>query len=190
MRLLVVRHGESEWNAAGRWAGQRDPGLTPIGVEQARAAARDALRGLDLRAVVSSPLRRARHTAEIIADELSLPLRDPVADLCERGAGEWSGLTAAEIERSYPRLLEAHRTGESVEIPGGEPWPAFQDRVVRAIRELLRASRERLLVVSHGGVLRAVEAHLGESPSRWSNLGGRWLTTDGDGLRGGPPHST
>src|SRR5687767_11323336 len=94
-RVLLVRHGQSEWNATGRWQGQADPPLTDLGRRQARSAAA-ALGTVD--AVFASDLQRASETALIIAGELGVGpvVVDP--DLRERDAGEWSGLTRVEIE--------------------------------------------------------------------------------------------
>ena len=102
-RLLVVRHGQSEWNAVGRWQGRADPPLTMEGRRQAAAAAR-ALGTFD--GVVSSPLQRAAETAAIIAEHLGIGpvLTDP--DLMERDAGEWQGLTRGQIEMEWPGYLE------------------------------------------------------------------------------------
>src|SRR3954464_6700209 len=89
-RVLLVRHGQSEWNAVGRWQGQADPPLSDLGRAQARAAAR-SLGSLD--AVYASDLQRATETALIIAEQIGIGpvILDP--DLRERDAGQWSGLT-------------------------------------------------------------------------------------------------
>src|SRR3546814_1711635 len=101
-RVLLVRHGQSEWNATGRWQGQADPPLTDLGRAQAHHAAR-SLGVVD--AIVASDLQRAADTALIISGELGV---GPVVldeGLRERDAGEWSGLTRAEIERDWPGYL-------------------------------------------------------------------------------------
>lgn len=181
--LLLVRHGQSSWNAERRWTGQADPGLSPEGEAQAEAAARSELADLGLRAVSSSPLRRASRTAELIAGKLGLPLLPPIPDLRERHAGEWTGLTSTEIDRHYPGMLEAWRAGDTLELPGGEPWAAFADRVIAGVAEAARrAAAGPLLIVAHAGVLRAIGEHLGEAPDGWPNLGGRWLRVSGDTL--------
>ena len=189
--ILLIRHGQSTWNADRRWAGQADPALTSQGVEEARHAARSDLASLGLQAVSSSPLRRARRTAEVIAAVLELPLMEPRHDLRERNGGEWSGLTLAEIERRDPGMLETWRSGEPIEIPGGEPWDAFTLRVIAEVGKAVReASAHPLLLVTHGGVLSAIGDHLGEEPNRWANLSGRWLTVEDGALSGGRRHPT
>ncbi len=101
-RLLVVRHGQSEWNAIGRWQGRADPPLTDEGRRQAADAAK-VLGTFD--AVVASPLVRAVETAAVLADHLGIGpvLVDP--DLMERDAGEWQGLTRTQIESGWPNFL-------------------------------------------------------------------------------------
>ncbi len=189
--ILLIRHGQSTWNADRRWTGHADPALTSQGVEEARHAALSDLGSLGLQAVSSSPLRRARRTAEVIAAQLDLPLMEPLHDLRERNAGQWSGLTSAEIERRYPGMLEAWRSGEPIEIPGGEPWDTFTRRVIAAVGEAVREpSAHALLLVTHGGVLRAIADHLGEEANRWANLSGRWLRVEDGALSGGRRHPT
>ena len=101
-RILLVRHGESEWNSVGRWQGQADSPLSDLGRQQAKVASR-ALGQLDL--VVCSDLQRAQVTAEIIASELGVGPVVIDAGLRERDAGEWSGLTRTEIHEQWPGYL-------------------------------------------------------------------------------------
>src|SRR5688572_29468638 len=101
--LLLVRHGQSTWNAARRWQGWADPPLSELGEEQAREAV-PRLRPLGLVAVFSSDLVRARQTAAILADGLGLPFDEAVGvepGLRERSVGEWSGLVTEEIEERW-----------------------------------------------------------------------------------------
>ena len=124
-RVLLVRHGQSEWNADGRWQGQADPPLTDLGRLQAREAAR-ALGAVD--AVWASDLQRAVETATIIADDLGVGpvVLDP--DLRERDAGEFSGLTRPEIADRFPGYLDDGRRP-----PGWEPDEALLARALRAL---------------------------------------------------------
>ena len=104
--LLLARHGQSEWNAAGRWQGQADPPLSDLGRAQARAAGRQAG---SFDAIFASDLERALHTATIISEALGVSpvVVDP--RLKERDAGEFSGLTRDEIEERFPGALAARR---------------------------------------------------------------------------------
>jgi broad specificity phosphatase PhoE len=172
--MLVVRHGQSEWNALGRWQGQEDPPLSDLGRLQAGAAA-DRLGAVDL--IVASDLQRAAETASIIAGQLGVGpvLIEP--DLRERHAGEWQGLTKPEIEEQWPGWLDQRRRP-----PGFEPTEGFMSRVAGALDRLEAAHRgASMLVVSHGGVIYVIEEHHGQPFQRVPNLGGRHLTHAGPG---------
>jgi probable phosphoglycerate mutase len=174
-RILLVRHGQSEWNASGRWQGQADPPLSELGEEQAVAAAR-TLGMVD--AIYASDLARAHHTAELVAAQLGADVAVE-ARLRERSAGEWEGRTRAEIEEGWPGYLETGRR------PAGyEPDDSVLDRVLGALDAIAAAHDGDVLVVTHGGVVRVVERHLGgDAEGLIPNLGGRWLEHDGDQLK-------
>ncbi len=182
VRILVVRHGQSEWNAQGRWQGQADPPLSPLGVEQARAAA-SSVGAVD--AVVASDLERARHTAQIIADEIGVGPVLVDGDLRERHAGAWQGLTRDEIERDYPGWLAEGRWP-----PGWEPEEDFCARALAALERIREHVGDgEVLVVAHGGVIYTIERHLGAPWERIPNLAGRWVHhTDGSWRLGERTH--
>ncbi len=146
--LLLVRHGETAWNAERRWQGHADPPLNERGRAQAEELAeRLACERVD--AVYTSDLRRARETADVLAARLGL---EPVEDsgLREVDVGEWSGLTYDEIAERWPGA-ERWQVGEAPE--------AMAERVVAAARRIAAAHPgERVLVVSHGGPIRALFA--------------------------------
>lgn len=158
--FLLVRHGETLWNRAGRLQGWQDSPLSDAGRAQADAlAARLAPERIDL--LVASDLGRTRETAVPIATRLGLDI-ELDAGLRERCYGDLEGLTWAEIERSYPqayaRLLA--RDADYV-VPGGESATQFRARVVAAIERLARARPPgaAIAVVTHGGVLGVVYRH-------------------------------
>jgi probable phosphoglycerate mutase len=187
MDLLLVRHGESEWNAVGRWQGWADPPLTPAGVEQARAAAGE-LRGLDLEAAVSSDLQRARRTAEIVAGALGLLPVHVEPGLRERNVGDFTGLTREQIEERWPGILAEWRAGRVQQAPNGE-GPEFLERVLAALDRVSAAFEgRRVLVVAHGGVIRTLHRHLGGQPGPPLHLGGLWLHLDDGAWRVGDVH--
>ena len=154
--VLLARHGESDWNVAGRWQGHADRPLTEQGRAQAeRLAARLATKRLD--AIYSSDLRRAKKTAEIVAARQGL---DVVAlrELREVDVGSWSGLTRAEAGKRFPEAFERWRGGS----PGwtdGETYEEMSARTVGAVRRIAADHPDgRVLVVTHGGPIRALHA--------------------------------
>ncbi|HEX2046644.1 MAG TPA: histidine phosphatase family protein [Acidimicrobiales bacterium] len=179
--VLVIRHGQSEWNADGRWQGQADPPLSKLGEEQARdAAAR--LRHVRFSWVAASDLRRARRTAEILAGALDLRLEvDP--GLREIDVGDWTGLTRAEIEAQWPGELAAWSEGRSESPLGGETRTHLVERARASLARLAAAASpgDRVLVVTHGALIRNLDRALGLRPSSMANLGGRWYEADGNG---------
>jgi glucosyl-3-phosphoglycerate phosphatase len=151
-RLILVRHGESTWNAEERLQGQLDPPLSDRGREQSRALA-GMLDGLPGERIVCSDLGRARQTAELMGLE---PGRfDP--RWREIDVGEWGGKTAAEIDAQGSELTNWR--GGPRTAPDGEPWDAFAQRVSGALDELIAAGGQ-WTVVCHGGCIRAAVAHV------------------------------
>ena len=177
LNLLLARHGQSEWNAVGRWQGQADPPLSDLGRAQARGAANHA-GAFD--AIFASDLERALHTATIISNAIGVGpvMVDP--RLKERDAGEFSGLTRDEIEAQFPGMLD---TGEWP--PGWEDDDAVLERVLAALQEILEytGGHGDVLAVSHGGIIYTLEGHFGLDHERIENLGARWLHHDGSAWR-------
>ena len=188
-RLLLVRHGQSSWNAESRWQGWADPPLSELGEAQAAALA-ERLARWRFDGVVSSDLERARRTASIAARSLGLPVEVEPA-LREREVGSWQGLTTSEIEEGWPDSLVAWRSGALPAPPGGEHNDAMAHRVLGALSRLVARPEGALLVVTHGGVVRMTQRRLGLQASRTPNLSGRWVEgapggEGWDGLRAGP----
>lgn len=152
--VLLVRHGETDDNAAARFQGRIDTPLNGRGREQAQALAR-TLAGEGLRALYSSPLARARETAEIVGTQLGL---EPVYDerLMEADAGEWSGRLYAEVVVDDPGAFDAWRDADpGFRFPGGESVAEQAARVAAALADV-GAGPLPALVISHGGTIRAV----------------------------------
>lgn len=184
--LVVVRHAESTWNAAGRWQGRADPPLSPVGRRQARAAAHLVAAHPPTR-VVTSPLIRAAGTARLLGGGHPglRPVPDP--DLAEYDAGAWSGLTRTEIERRWPGSLESWDTDDPVASPGGEPVEPYLRRLLGALSRAGEGAKGRgswVLVVSHGRALHLVGRSLGAAPVGIGHLQG-WAVEVG-GSPGSP----
>jgi len=173
-RLLLVRHGESTWNAVSRWQGQADPPLSPFGERQAEDAAARLAEITSITAVWASNLIRARRTGDLIAKHLGIAQVREEPLLRERDVGAWSGLTRDEIEERWPGYLAARRSPPDFE---------GDDELLARTRAGLAAAVDGsgpgdVLVVTHGGVIRTIERSLGAIPERLPNLGGRWLLAD------------
>ena len=174
MRLLLVRHGESTWNAQSRWQGQADPPLSPFGERQAEDATVRLAQVAAVTAVWVSDLVRARRTGELIAQRLDLDAVREEPRLRERDVGAWSGLTRAEIEQRWPGYLAARRSP-----PDFEGDEALLERTRAGLAAVVDGSDSGdVVVVTHGGVIRTIERSLGATPERLPNLGGRWLLAD------------
>jgi probable phosphoglycerate mutase len=152
VHLLIVRHGETAWNRAGRIQGHRDSPLTERGLAQARAtAARLARERVD--ALYSSDLGRAQQTAREVAARTALPIRTD-AGLRERAFGILEGKTWEEIARDHPDDARRITTDTSHAMAGGESLAAFRERVIGTFRRIAQeAGAGRIAVVTHGGVL-------------------------------------
>ena len=172
-RVLLVRHGQSTWNAEGRWQGWADPPLSELGEQQAAEAA-SFIADHQPAVVVTSDLARARRTGEIIASAIGIGAVIVEPDLRERSVGDFEGHTGPENQARFP---EAWDGGRVVQIPGGESDEAVLARVIPALLRIAhRHPGEVVLVVSHGGVTRILEHHLGvHRDFSLPNLGGRWF---------------
>jgi probable phosphoglycerate mutase len=156
--LLLVRHGETDWNRDRRFQGHADQPLNEAGREQARALA-DELAGERIDVVYTSDLVRAHETAEIVAARLGV---DVVArsELREIDVGDWEGLTWPEIEERHPEGARAwHEHGHGWE--SGETYDQLGERIIAALQRIAADHpAQRVLVVGHGGTVRAIRAFI------------------------------
>ena len=168
IRLFLIRHGRSTWNAARRIQGQADPPLDGVGREQARRLA-ERLREDAPVVLYTSPLHRARETAEIIGEALGVPVA-PDERLKEYDVGDITGLTWAQIGEQHPDVAQRWAEDpESLVIPGEEGDAPFRARVAAVFGEMIsRHAGETMGVVAHGGTLGAYLNHLLGLPSRFS----------------------
>ncbi|TET80969.1 MAG: histidine phosphatase family protein [Anaerolineales bacterium] len=162
--LILIRHGETDWNIEGRYTGQSDVPLNARGLEQAGSLAKQ-LQGRKIDVIYSSDLRRAYQTAEALAESSGTRiLIDP--RLREIHQGEWEGMLFKDIRASYSQAWEQRaRDPLLVAPPGGETVGQVRTRVLEALREILQQHPDgHLAIVSHGLVLALIKVHIAGLP--------------------------
>jgi len=155
-KVYLVRHGETDWNAKGKYLGLTDIPLNNNGECQAKALSL-FLSKERIDAIYSSALTRTIQTARIVAEPHGLKV-SKIPELNEVDFGEWDGLTYFEIKDKYSNLADdwLNKTSE-IQIPGGESWENFKTRVLSGLREILNENENKnILVVSHGGPIKAI----------------------------------
>lgn len=182
-RLVLWRHGETEYNAGRRMQGQLDSLLTPLGVDQARRAA-PVLAALGPQVLLTSDLRRAADTAAALAEYAGL---EPLTDkrLRETHLGQWQGLTHDEVDAIWPAARLAWRTDPARTPPGGESRVEVATRALAVVTELDTADSgtEIAVLCAHGGLIAALSASLLDLPvAYWCSFGGigncRWTVLE------------
>jgi broad specificity phosphatase PhoE len=147
--IILIRHGETEWNIEGRYQGQADPPLNSQGVHQAEELVQE-LQNSGIKVLYTSPLLRTRQTADILANNLMVPVIDEPR-LMEIHQGDWQTRLRSEIEQLYPELFSNWETNPwEVTPPGGEHLSEVQDRVYGAVDDILSSSsNDRIGLVTH-----------------------------------------
>ena len=155
-RLILVRHGETDWNLEGRYQGQADLPLNERGREQAKLLA-ERLRGERIEAIYASDLSRAFETAKIIAEVVGQEVKT-LESLREVDTGVWTGLTLEEVESRYPRHLREWRADPlGVKRLEGESYLELFERTIAATREIVEAHPDQtVLIVGHGGNMKCI----------------------------------
>lgn len=168
MRLHIVRHGQTDWNALRRIQGQLDSELDDTGKQQARDRGADFI-DMDIIAVYSSSSKRTRQTTELVLGTRTdaVTFRD---DLREVKLGVWQGHYWADIEEQYPELVELHAKGSPLfEVEGAEKSSDVQLRGITAIESIISAhanasENDNILIVSHGAIMKTILAYYLEIP--------------------------
>ena len=157
--MILVRHGQTDWNVNGRYMGWTDEALNEEGLKQAERLAR-RLERWPISAVYSSPLKRAWTTAEIVTQSHSLQVQT-VEELGEMRIGAWEGLFAVEIAAKYPELWKVWRANPGdFRMPGGESLSEVRERAVRAFDRIMDDCDGKMVVaVTHDVVVRLLVAH-------------------------------
>ncbi|WP_033170487.1 histidine phosphatase family protein [Selenomonas sp. ND2010] len=156
VKVVFVRHGQTEWNVSGRYQGQSDVALSAAGVDQAeKLAANFPVAHID--AIYSSDLIRARVTAETVAKRFALEVNLEPA-FRELSFGDWEGLTYEQIVASWPDAMKnflAHP--DILNIPHGESFPEVQQRAMSRLQELIQKHEgQTIMIAAHGAVLRTM----------------------------------
>ena len=148
--MILVRHGQTEWNALQKYQGHTDIALNDLGRSQAQKIA-DYLRDHEVvEAVYCSDLSRSLETAEIIGQGLEL---SPISDvrLKEISFGVWEGLTYTEVYQQYPQEFDYwFQSTRQVKVPGGESFEQVVERSLQALQEIAARHNGTVVVVSHG----------------------------------------
>jgi broad specificity phosphatase PhoE len=190
--VYVARHGETDWNLAGRWQGATDVPLNARGRQQA-ADLGAWLKHHEIAAVVASDLSRARETGEIVAAILGVPFVGAHVGLRERGYGLVEGLTRDECLARHPEIFEKAGPTGLLAPPGCEPWDAVAARMRAALEAFVRGelgpvghAGGRLLAITHGGAMRTFFSHVSDVVVPPVPNGGVYCVVH-DGERFGPP---
>lgn len=155
-KLIIIRHGQTEWNLSGRYQGQSDIKLTDIGIKQAQCLAENfPVSKIDI--IFSSDLQRAAITAKMISDHFNCPVIKDSA-FREISFGQWEGHTYNEIIEQWPEALNYFFTSpDRLNIPLGETFPEVQDRAMGKISEIMNVYPDKtVVIVSHGAIIRTI----------------------------------
>lgn len=164
MRLFLIRHGETVWNAEGRFQGQIDTDLNATGLKQADTVA-ERLKGHPFSAVFATPLSRAHVTANMIASRCGMTKDvECIQEFTEINHGDWEGLLATEVAERWPDLLKNwHTTPHLVKMPGenGEDLEMLSTRVIEGIKSLKNrfGVQDDICLVSHDAVIKVILCH-------------------------------
>jgi broad specificity phosphatase PhoE len=160
MKIFLVRHGETTGDIEGKYGGSYDDHLTDLGKEQLTVTANNLV-GRRSEVIFASPLIRAQESAEIISSKTECPV-EIVYGLEERSYGVLGGLTKAEALEKYPEVVEAHKNPLNTD-PEGESFDDFRYRVLGTFQKITQKEYSTIAIVSHGGPIKLILAHLGES---------------------------
>jgi broad specificity phosphatase PhoE len=160
MKIFLIRHGETTGDVEDRYGGSYDDHLTNLGKEQLAVTATNLV-GKDIEIILTSSLVRAKESAEIISSEIECPV-EILNGLEERSYGVLGGLTKAEALEKYPEVVETHKDPLNTD-PEGENYDDFRNRVLDTFQKITQKECNTIAVVSHGGPIKHILAHLEEN---------------------------
>jgi len=180
-RLVLWRHGETDYNADRRMQGQLDSALTAVGLEQARLAT-PVLAAFGPQVLLTSDLRRAADTAALLAEETGLVAHTDKR-LRETHLGQWQGLTHDQVDATWPGARLSWRSNPEWAPPGGETRVEVAARAAAVVAELDAGGAGIAVLCAHGGLIAGLTARLLELPvSHWSSFARigncRWTVLD------------
>ena len=159
MKIVLVRHGQTDWNKKELFRGRADIPLNQVGIQQATKTAHH-LKILDfsINKVYSSPLQRALQTAQAIANQLDIPPVEEVEDFIEFDYGQWEGQPYDTIKKKSPQMYKQWLNDPiQLKIPGGETLEQVKDRVKRALDLIMRQSKDQnIVIVSHKAITKII----------------------------------
>ena len=163
LRFYLIRHGETDWNAQGRFQGRKDIGLNDEGTSQAQLTSKVASK-IGKAVIWCSPLSRALHTAKPLAQKGGYEIFIE-ENLIEIDHGKWEGLHAEEVKRFFPESFELwHKQPDKVQMPGGESLQEVQERALAALSKIKQNGEEQAIIISHDAVLKCLLCHWLELP--------------------------
>lgn len=166
LKLLLVRHGETDWNKELRYQGHRDISLNATGISQANRAG-EILKDYKPSALFASDLTRTLQTADIIGKKVGLtPRREP--RLREIHFGKWEGRTYPEVLELFPEEVKMWRECPlEAQVPGGETLRDVLKRILKALEDICGQTEGNVVIVTHGGPIRLLLCHIGAEGAMW-----------------------
>jgi phosphoserine phosphatase len=172
LELILVRHGETDWNVQEIFRGRADVELNSTGKKQAELLAQ-YLKNIKLDAVYTSPLERALRTAQIVTGQQHRLQPEPMMELNDFDFGEWQAMSKADVKEKYPDILDRwQKDPQRARIPGGESLNDVKKRVQKAVKDIVSRHEEgSVLIVSHRIILKAIILNLlGLDLSHFNNI--------------------
>ena len=165
MKLFFTRHGETDWNRLKKIQGKQDTELNATGIMQAEHLGDNLLLGeYSFTKIYSSTQKRAKRTAEIVAEKLNMEY-ETLEGLEEMNLGLWEGLSWNEVKERFPEELKSWLTNRRyMKTPDGESYQDLLDRVLTAIKTIIKKQRGNVLVVTHSAVIMALLCYLHNTP--------------------------
>jgi alpha-ribazole phosphatase len=167
MKIILVRHGQTEWNALKKYQGQIDIPINNVGRDQAARAGKYLADREKVEAIYCSDLSRTRETADIIAGSLNLK---PIPDkrLRELSFGLWEGLTFTEVYEKYPQEFDNwYNDTFKIKVPEGESFNDLIERALSVIKEIINKHTGTVVVVTHGGVVKGILSQTVQENDLW-----------------------